>query len=483
MINLILPQQLQELHALEAALTSVADWDAAARTLSTRVSGILGVEAGVLEREAGEWRQRGLGPEAPSAEALGAAWERSSTGSVSSAPARVTSIPVEPYGDWTMVELSLADKRPRLLAIAGDWRKSEAVLVDFAARLSKGLRSSAASARAGGTRGTSLAYRFARRLSRAIDSSQLYQMVARACGHSVNAQKASIAVYDEREGVLAIAATYGYPSVLVRHLRIASGSGIIGTVYLTGRPLRIEDVRTREEVPRPRLRYRTRSCMAVPLVGADGVLAVVSVADRRDGRPFDRRDLATLRGLCGVAALAIDRMRAMERAETNARTAATDPLTGLFNRRHFMLRLDEEVERARRHRTPLTALMLDVDGFKKLNDRLGHLGGDAVLRVIADVLRRSVRLFDVCARFGGDEFAILMPGSGVENGAQIAERIRQDLEGSRPPLGPWSDELRVTASIGIAALTGPSGEDLIIRADQALYSAKREGKNRVVVSS
>jgi diguanylate cyclase (GGDEF)-like protein len=124
-----------------------------------------------------------------------------------------------------------------------------------------------------------------------------------------------------------------------------------------------------------------------------------------------------------------------------------------------------------------------VDGFKQLNDRLGHLVGDAVLRVVGDVLRRSVRLFDVCARQGGDEFAILMPGSSPENSRQIAERIREGVEDSRPAGGPWSDDLRLTTSIGIATFANTTGEDLIDRADQALYAAKRQGKNRVVIGA
>jgi diguanylate cyclase (GGDEF)-like protein len=126
--------------------------------------------------------------------------------------------------------------------------------------------------------------------------------------------------------------------------------------------------------------------------------------------------------------------------------------------------------------------MLDVDNFKQTNDRLGHLGGDSVLRVVGDVLHRSVRLFDVCARYGGDEFAILMPGSGLESTRQVAERIREGVEESRPSGGPWSEDLRVTTSIGIATFVNSTGAELMGRADQALYVAKREGKNRVRVS-
>jgi diguanylate cyclase (GGDEF)-like protein len=95
------------------------------------------------------------------------------------------------------------------------------------------------------------------------------------------------------------------------------------------------------------------------------------------------------------------------------------------------------------------------------------------------VLRRSVRLFDVCARHGGDEFAILMPGSSPESSRQIAERICAGVEESRPAGGPWADDLRLTTSIGIATFSNTTSEDLIDRADQALYVAKRQGKNRI----
>jgi diguanylate cyclase (GGDEF)-like protein len=219
------------------------------------------------------------------------------------------------------------------------------------------------------------------------------------------------------------------------------------------------------------------------LTGTRTVLGVVSVSDPRGAAQFSRQDLRILRTMTSIARLGLDRAKAIEQANAAAHAAAVDPLTGLFNRRHFLARLEEEVERARRQSSPLTIIMLDVDNFKQLNDRLGHLLGDAVLRTVGDVLRRSVRLFDVCARHGGDEFAILMPGSDPENSLQIAERIREGVEDARPAAGPWSDDLRLTTSIGIATFANTTTEELIDRADQALYAAKRQGKNRVRVGT
>jgi diguanylate cyclase (GGDEF)-like protein len=123
--------------------------------------------------------------------------------------------------------------------------------------------------------------------------------------------------------------------------------------------------------------------------------------------------------------------------------------------------------------------MIDMDDFKSINDSFGHLAGDSVIRDVAEILRRSVRVFDVCARFGGEEFAIIMPGSVVESASLVAERIRERIEQYRPS-DPSLASLRLTASIGLAvSMANISGRELIARADHALYLAKRDGKNCV----
>ena len=123
--------------------------------------------------------------------------------------------------------------------------------------------------------------------------------------------------------------------------------------------------------------------------------------------------------------------------------------------------------------------MIDLDDFKMVNDKFGHLAGDAVIKEVAVILRRTVRMFDVCTRYGGEEFAILMPNSGAQSAATVAERIRRRIESyrfSEPALA----SLSVTASIGLAVSTSQLlPRDLIERADQALYQAKTLGKNRV----
>jgi diguanylate cyclase (GGDEF)-like protein len=161
-----------------------------------------------------------------------------------------------------------------------------------------------------------------------------------------------------------------------------------------------------------------------------------------------------------------------------SRLAAVDPVTGLFTRRIFEERLGAEVQRAHRHQEPLALLLVDIDDFKLVNDRFGHLEGDRALRGVGDVFREAVRIFDVCARLGGDEFVILMPRATMSVALRIAERVRERVQRrfDGEPFG-------VTISIGAAAL-GPAGrpQDLIADADRRLRAAKVRGKNAIDVS-
>ena len=492
MISLLLPDHIEQFRVLVDAVAAAPDFDSACRLLVERVSTSLAVPAALLVGRGVGWRvqathgdMRGTNGDAVAAghADVPAALEAAVASRQAGSDEPVSALMVTGAGRWTQVALHDSGRNRLRLLLLGEWTLSAPMLQKWALRVSAALQRLPIAPSSAPNRRIVTTHGFARRLSRITDAGQLHQTIADSFARAVRAEKSSLALFDRADNLLTIAATSGYAGVLVRHLRIRPGAGIIGTVYRSARPLLIANVRALPDAPTPRLRYRTPSFISLPLVGADGVLGVMSVADRRDAQAFERRDLNELRGLASIAALALDRSDAVRAARASARLAAVDPVTGLFNRRQLHLRLDEEIERARRQQAPLTALMLDVDNFKQLNDRLGHQAGDAVLRVIGDVLRRSVRMFDVCARYGGDEFAVLMPNSGYDSGAHIAERIREGIEGSRPGGGPWSDDVRVTVSIGIATFLAATGEELLARADQALYLAKREGRNRVAVSA
>ena len=161
-------------------------------------------------------------------------------------------------------------------------------------------------------------------------------------------------------------------------------------------------------------------------------------------------------------------------------SALRDGLTKLFNKRYLMDRLDSELKFALRHETSLSLLLLDIDHFKKVNDTHGHLAGDAVLANLAQVLGRAVRNEDVVARFGGEEFAIILRAIGIEPAMHMAERLRRLVEQTSATTG--GPPLKATVSIGVAGLPSTvvkTPEQLVEAADRALYVAKREGRNCV----
>lgn len=162
------------------------------------------------------------------------------------------------------------------------------------------------------------------------------------------------------------------------------------------------------------------------------------------------------------------------------RLTVTDGLTGLHNKRYLMESLERETGRLRRYGRPVSLLLVDADHFKEVNDRLGHLGGDATLQRLARLLEACVRGEDLVARFGGEEFAVVLPETGHEGAMQAAERLRRHVESWE--FSYQDTAYRVTVSVGVASAVGsdaPSPEALVAAADEKLYEAKGSGRNRV----
>lgn len=324
---------------------------------------------------------------------------------------------------------------------------------------------------------------FTMRLAEMSGAGNVEQFIVDTLAQAVEAEQVSLALYEEPEGYMAIAATLGYPAELVSDIRVREGEGLMGEVLSARLPKVVSDVNEEPRARRSRLRYRTPSCLLVPLIAGDRLLAVLNIADRADGRAFDDADLAKVRSFVAPATLALLAGRLAKDKADLALLVATDPLTNLFNRRHFMTRLEEEMARAHRDRSNLTVLAVDVDLFKSINDRFGHAAGDALLRGVAVVIKSAIRFFDVCARMGGDEFVILLRGTEA-SALQTAERLRKRIAEWRsgPELELQAD-VKVTVSVGLASVTKEtaSGQELLTRADRALYAAKIAGRNRVSV--
>jgi diguanylate cyclase len=171
-----------------------------------------------------------------------------------------------------------------------------------------------------------------------------------------------------------------------------------------------------------------------------------------------------------------------EKLETIQKEALTDPLTGLANRKCFDHALETAIAEATHSKQPLCLLMGDVDHFKKFNDTWGHLTGDQVLRLVSKCLKDSVKGRDTAARFGGEEFAVILPGTSIVNGRTVAEQIRHTVENKKIVKKSSGETLgSITLSMGVAVYDpGENSDHLIQRADACLYSAKRAGRNRVI---
>jgi len=226
-------------------------------------------------------------------------------------------------------------------------------------------------------------------------------------------------------------------------------------------------------------------CVAMlPLERRGQLMGSLNLASAEADRSSREHGSDFIERLASIVAISLENILNQERLK---RIGLTDALTGLNNRRFFDQRLGEEIMRALRHDQPLSALFIDADYFKAINDQYGHAVGDRALMELAKRLRSFVRLQDVLARFGGEEFAILLIGDDLEAALRVAERIREEVEQMAVPLD--SGVLHMTVSIGVAELHTVAsqlrdldglGEALLQCADEAVYDAKHQGRNRVM---
>ena len=312
-----------------------------------------------------------------------------------------------------------------------------------------------------------------RRFSSSLQLEELVEAVARETTKAIPEAEA-IALVHRRAGRDSELVVDGYDRGTDKFFRHAleAGAGATGWVMKNGTSRRIDDLAEADVATDAQ---GMRSWLGVPLFmygECEGVIAVQS--SRVAAFPPEHQRL--------LESLALQIAAALQNAHLYE-LAMVDGLTGLFVRRYFDARIDEEIERSRRYGTPFSVVMMDVDDFKKLNDTYGHLVGDRVLKAIANVVKEQMRGVDTAARYGGEELAVILPRTEMVGAYTLAERIREAIAELRittdedPPRA-----LGVTASLGIAAYPeskAGSGEDLVRRADRALYRAKKTGKNRV----
>ncbi len=318
-------------------------------------------------------------------------------------------------------------------------------------------------------------------LSRSLDPKDVAQLMAEHLARAVGAERAQISDWDPAGNRLRTLGCYPrehraaiddfYPLTEFPLTARVLSEGVIATVDAEdpdADPAEVAELR----------REGMRGLIMLPLVAKGAAIGIVEIAS--SGRPTDDAGRITLaRTMAHEAAMALENARVYEAARN---LADRDPLTGFFNHRYLHERLSEEVVRAIRTRRPLAVVMLDLDDFKLVNDTFGHLYGDRVLVYAAETIRASLRASDVAARYGGDEFALILPETSVHDAASVAERILAAFR-IHPFMTDGRTPLPVGTSIGIAThpTDGRTATELIAAADSGLYAAKAEGGSRVRV--
>jgi len=300
----------------------------------------------------------------------------------------------------------------------------------------------------------------------------LLDSIFRVATELVRGERASLMLRMDATNDFVIAHALGLAEDVKREVRVRPGEGVAGHVLASKRSLLVRGGDAPFTVSGGQ--YRSDSFMSVPIMIDDDARGVLNVADRFDGRPFEETDLATLEILAGhIGACLVQQ----EQGEALQRLAETDPLTWLFNRRHFDKRLEAETNRALRAEHLLALLMIDVDKLKVINDRFGHRVGDQVLKAVASAVKQAVRLYDVPTRYGGDEFAIILPEADTEVATRVARRVLEKAETVTLPTEMRDASVPLSLSIGVATFPRPAGDGnaLVEAADGAMYRAKIAG--------
>jgi len=314
-----------------------------------------------------------------------------------------------------------------------------------------------------------------------LDIEQIAEVCVRDIVNLVGARFASLYVLDETNNILhlqkhnhpflinnIVSLNQNPPSPMVMAVR-SKGLILVGDIDTHKKPIIRKSQRAFAE------NYRTNNCVIAPLICQDNVVGVLNLADKTDADGFDCEDIALIGLFCQLLGASIGNIKMFEKIQHQA---STDGLTGLANHRTFYEILEKELWRSRRYGGHISLIMVDIDNLKKINDVYGHRVGDRVIREIGRKIKECIRQIDVAARYGGDEFAIILPNTSLADATVVAERMVDAVSNS--PITWKKEQIALSISVGLGrydADTTP--EDITNHSDEALYTAKQAGKNTV----
>ena len=324
-----------------------------------------------------------------------------------------------------------------------------------------------------------------------LSAAEIYKVLARRVARALDLRHCSVVLAAAGEDMGTVVAAYDDPSITDLQVRVDRYPELLAALR-TNRAVLVPDVsldpmfeETRALWQREGLTPTIRSVLAIPFALDRRRSGLFFLRTERGDRSLSQEDASFAEIVIRAAVAAIRRAHALESTRADNRRleelATTDALTRLINRRALLERLSVEVDRARRFKSQLSMLMVDLDHFKAVNDEHGHLGGDEVLRQMGTLLAGAVRTIDVVARYGGEEFVVVLPETAPDGAVTFAERLRNSVAEQVFRLAS-ERRFQLTCSIGVATFPSPrvaSPEDLFARADEALYRAKSGGRNQV----
>ncbi len=306
---------------------------------------------------------------------------------------------------------------------------------------------------------------------------QLVDFVVNRVSEILNAGKCSIMLLDESNNRLCIKGAKGLSDDIIETTQINIGESIEGWVAREGEPVLVSNIEYDKRFKRAnRSSYLSRSFMSIPIKLGKKVIGVINVSDKNldPNAIFDELDLKILCAISREVAVALENAKLYKELEY---LSNVDPITYLYNYRHFVKALDLEIGRVKRYQGPLSIMMIDIDDFKRYNDRFGHLQGDLLLRRLADILKSNLRTIDTLSRYGGDEFVVILPETNLAQAKLVAEKLRNRVEEAY-----FKD--KVTISIGVAEYQDHFDRfELTVKADRAMYEAKKAGKKRIFIAN